>query len=84
MRHVYATLRAMLNDAVADELSVTCTYAEVALKLGTTEPALKATMQRWRRRYAELLREQIAQTVPGPQEVEDELRHLYAVLRTET
>ena len=60
------------------------TYTEVALKLGTTEPALKAMMQRWRRRYAELLREQIAQTVHGPWEVEDELRHLYAVLSGET
>jgi RNA polymerase sigma-70 factor (ECF subfamily) len=56
------------------------TYAEMALKLGTTEATLKVAMQRLRKRYAELLREQIAQTVPGPEEVEDELRHLYSVL----
>jgi RNA polymerase sigma factor (sigma-70 family) len=59
------------------------TYAEMALKLGTTEPALKVAVQRLRRRYGELLREQIAQTVPGPEEVEDELRHLYTVLSSE-
>jgi RNA polymerase sigma-70 factor (ECF subfamily) len=56
------------------------TYAELALKLGTTEPALKMAVQRLRRRYAELLREEIAHTVRGPDEVEDELRHLRAVL----
>jgi RNA polymerase sigma-70 factor (ECF subfamily) len=56
------------------------TYAELALKLGTTEPALKMAAQRLRRRYAELLREEIAHTVRSPQEVEEELRYLRAVL----
>ena len=56
------------------------TYAELAVKLGTTEPALKMAVQRLRRRYAELLREEIAHTVRDPEEVEDELRHLRAVL----
>ena len=35
-----------------------------------------------RRRYRELFREEIAQTVAGPGEVEDELKHLFAVLST--
>ncbi len=61
----------------------TLTYAEMARKLGTTEAALKVALQRLRQRYAELLRVQIAQTVPGPEEVNDELRHLYAVLSSE-
>ena len=55
-------------------------YAALAPRLRTTEAALKMTIQRLRRRYAELLREEIANTVPGPQEAEDELRHLRAVL----
>lgn len=55
-------------------------YAELALKLGTTEAALKMTVQRMRRRYAELVREEIAHTVPEPQEVGEELRHLCAIL----
>jgi hypothetical protein len=33
-------------------------------------------------RYRELLREQIAHTIATPEELEDELRHLIAVLRT--
>ena len=56
------------------------TYAELAAGLGTTEGALKMATQRLRRRYAELLREEIAHTVAGPDEVGDELRHLRAVL----
>jgi RNA polymerase sigma factor (sigma-70 family) len=55
-------------------------YAELGLRLGTTEAALKMTMQRLRRRYAELLREEIANTVPDSQEALNELRHLRAVL----
>ncbi len=58
-------------------------YADMALKLGTTEAALKMALQRLRKRYAELLREQIAQTVCGPEEVEDELRHLFTTLSSE-
>jgi hypothetical protein len=33
-----------------------------------------------RRRYAEILREEISQTVASPSEVEGEIRHLIAVL----
>ncbi len=55
-------------------------YARLAAKLGTTEAALKMAVQRLRRRYAMLLREEIASTVPGPEDVEDELRHCRGVL----
>ncbi len=55
-------------------------YARLAAKLGTTEAALKMAVQRLRRRYVVLLREEIAITVPGPEDVEDELRHLRVVL----
>jgi RNA polymerase sigma factor (sigma-70 family) len=55
-------------------------YAELAPRLGTTEAALKMSVRRLRNRFAALLREEIANTVPGPQEAEDELRHLRAVL----
>ena len=56
------------------------TYTVVAAKLGTTEAALKMAVQRLRRRYAELLREEIAQTVADDAEVEQELAELRAVL----
>jgi len=55
-------------------------YKEIAAKLGLTEGAVKAAVYRLRRRYRELLRDEIAQTVATPDEVEEELCHLFAVL----
>ena len=56
------------------------TYAELARQMNTTEAALKMTVSRMRARYGELLREEIANTVTTPDEVEDELRALFAAL----
>jgi RNA polymerase sigma-70 factor (ECF subfamily) len=55
-------------------------YAVIAAKLGLTEGAVKAAVYRLRRRYRELLRQTIAQTVADPDEIDEELRHLFAVL----
>jgi hypothetical protein len=44
------------------------------------EGAVKSAVHRLRGRYRQVLREEIAQTVAGPGEVEEELRHLFAVL----
>jgi len=55
-------------------------YAQVGARLGLTEDAVKQAVHRMRRRYGELFREEIAQTVDGPGEVEGELKHLFAVL----
>lgn len=54
-------------------------YAEIAAKLGMTEAAIKMALQRLRGRYRELLRTEIAKTVESPDEIEDEIRHLFAV-----
>lgn len=51
-------------------------YAELCDRLGMTESALKVAVHRLRRRYREVLREEVAQTVAGPEEVEEELRDL--------
>lgn len=56
------------------------TYAEAGREAGMSEEALKKAVQRMRRRYYQLFREEIAQTVATPGEVEDELRYLCAVL----
>jgi len=56
------------------------TYAMLADKVGTTEAALKMSISRLRRRYGQLLREEIAHTVSRPEEVEEELRGLAAAL----
>jgi RNA polymerase sigma-70 factor (ECF subfamily) len=55
-------------------------YAELAAKLGTTEAALKMAVSRMRQRYKELLREEIASTVSGPAEIEEELRAIIVAL----
>ena len=56
------------------------TYAELAARLGTTESAIKSAVPRLRRRYAELVREEIAHTVNNPNEIDEEIRHLIAVI----
>jgi RNA polymerase sigma-70 factor (ECF subfamily) len=55
-------------------------YEELAVKLGLTEGAVKSAVHRMRHRYRLLLRDEIAQTVATPGEVDEELRHLIAVL----
>ncbi|HEU5396062.1 MAG TPA: sigma-70 family RNA polymerase sigma factor [Verrucomicrobiae bacterium] len=55
-------------------------YAELALKLQVTEGTVKSAVHRLRLRYRQLLREEIANTVAAPGEVNDELHHLFAVL----
>jgi RNA polymerase sigma-70 factor (ECF subfamily) len=56
--------------------------AEIASQLGMTENALRQAFHRFRHRYQLLLREEISNTVAIVSDVEDELRHLIAVLRT--
>ena len=56
-------------------------YGELAGELGITVEALKVAVHRLRRRYGELIRAEIAQTVTTPEEIEDELRELFAAVR---
>lgn len=62
------------------EASRSVAYAEIARRLDTTEGAVKVAVHRLRHRYRELLRAEIADTVASPEEVEDELRNLFAAL----
>ena len=55
-------------------------YAALAHELNTSEGALKVAIHRLRKRYRELFRQEIADTVADPAEVESELRYLAAVL----
>jgi RNA polymerase sigma-70 factor (ECF subfamily) len=55
-------------------------YADLAAKLNLSEAALKVTVHRLRQRYRELLRAEVANTVAGSEEVEEELRYLFRVL----
>jgi len=55
-------------------------YTTLAAKLGVSESALKSAVHRLRQRYRRVLRDEIAHTVADPEEVEVELRHLFATL----
>jgi RNA polymerase sigma factor (sigma-70 family) len=55
--------------------------AQIARELGIAENAVKQAFHRLRQRYRLLLREEIAQTVVAPDDVENELRHFIAVLQ---
>jgi RNA polymerase sigma-70 factor (ECF subfamily) len=57
-------------------------YADIGRALGMSEAAVKKAAQRLRQRYRELLREHVAATVEGPGAVEDEIRDLFAALRS--
>jgi DNA-directed RNA polymerase specialized sigma24 family protein len=57
-------------------------YQEASAELGMTEGAVKVAVHRLRRRYRDLVREEIAQTVAGPEDVDEELRHLFAAIRS--
>jgi RNA polymerase sigma factor (sigma-70 family) len=55
--------------------------ADIAAQLGMSENAVRQAFYRFRQRYQLLLREEIAHTVATPGDIEDELRHLIAVVR---
>jgi RNA polymerase sigma factor (sigma-70 family) len=55
-------------------------YKDLAVALGTTEGAMKTAVHRLRRKFGKMLREEIADTVAGPEEVVAELRYLLSVL----
>jgi RNA polymerase sigma-70 factor (ECF subfamily) len=55
--------------------------AALALQLGLSEGALKVAVHRLRRRYRDLLKQEIAETVADAAETADELDYLLAALR---
>jgi RNA polymerase sigma-70 factor (ECF subfamily) len=55
-------------------------YREVAAALGSTETAVRTSVHRLRQRFGKVLRQEIAETVAAPNDVEDEMRHLLRVI----
>jgi RNA polymerase sigma-70 factor (ECF subfamily) len=55
-------------------------YAAAAEKLGVQVSSVPVLVHRLRQRYRALVREEVAQTVCSPIELEEEMRHLFAVL----
>lgn len=57
-------------------------YRQAAEKLGMREGAVSTAVHRLRKQYGLCLRSEIAETVSDTTEVDDELRHLLAVVRS--
>jgi DNA-directed RNA polymerase specialized sigma24 family protein len=76
-----APLLERLNTLLSDEPDRP-SQAEIAREFGMTENAVKQAFHRLRQRYRQLLREEVAHTVATPAEIEAELRHLIAALRS--
>ena len=57
-------------------------YREIADQLEMSEGAVKVAAHRLRRRCRQLLRDEIAQTVTDKDNVDDELRYLFAAIET--
>jgi RNA polymerase sigma factor (sigma-70 family) len=55
-------------------------YRDVAAELDITEGAVRVAIHRLRRRYRELLRDEIAQTVISDDQIDEEIRDLFAAL----
>jgi len=55
-------------------------HAALAINLGLSEPAVRVALHRLRQRYRQLLRDEIAQTVAQPEDVDDELCLLLSTL----
>ena len=55
-------------------------YRQVAKELGMSEGAVKVAVHRFRERYRELLREEIGRTVAATEDIDGEIRDLFAAL----
>jgi RNA polymerase sigma-70 factor (ECF subfamily) len=55
-------------------------YEEVGREIGLNAPAVASMVYRLRQRYRELVREEVAHTVPSLGDLDDELRWLFQVL----
>jgi len=56
-------------------------YVQLAQQWNTSEGAVKVAVHRVRKRYRELLRQKIGETLVDPADVEDEIRFLISALR---
>lgn len=55
-------------------------YAQLADELGISIGAVKVAVHRMRKKYRQLLREHIAQTIVASEDLDEELRYLFSVL----
>jgi RNA polymerase sigma factor (sigma-70 family) len=72
---LFEALKVFLTGDKSEESS-----ADIARKLGMSDGSVRVAIYRLRRRYGELLREEIAETVSSPQAVDDEIQALLEAL----
>jgi RNA polymerase sigma-70 factor (ECF subfamily) len=73
----------VLGDCLAAERQ-DVSYQKLSKSLGVPEASVKRLVYQLRIRYRQLLREEVAQTVEKPEDVDDELRYLCAALTAVT
>ena len=71
---LFVTLKDYLTDS-GDR-----SYRDLAAQLNLSEGAVKVSVHRLRRRFGELVREQVEKTVANPDDIDDEIRELFAAL----
>jgi len=59
-------------------------YGQISRSLNMAEGAVRVAIHRLRQRYGELLRDEVAHTVAGEEEVDEELRYLFQALKPAT
>jgi len=69
-----------IKPLLTQDASEKSTGADIALRLGMTPDAVKSAAYRLRVLYRQTLRAQIAETVATEDEIDEEIRHLLAVL----
>jgi RNA polymerase sigma-70 factor (ECF subfamily) len=74
--NVFERLKGLLTGEKREER-----YADAATAIGISESSVKVSVHRLRRRYGEILREQISRTLRNPGEIDGEIRDLFSALR---
>jgi RNA polymerase sigma-70 factor (ECF subfamily) len=74
-----ATLFEAIGPALLGE-SEAASYRQIGATVGLSERAARVAAHRMRRRYRELLREEVGRTLADPADVDEEIRDLFAAL----
>ena len=75
--NIFETLRPFLDLSGAGQAP---SYEVVSEKMKVSSAGVKTLIHRFRKRYSEILREAVAQTVTDPSEIDDEIRSLCEAL----
>lgn len=74
--NLFVAIKGFLTGHRSGEMS----YAEAAAASGLSESGVKSAIWRMRQRYGEIFRDEVANTVSSPEEVDEEIRHLLSVM----